>query len=142
MSLIAPCLRSVTRRHLAIDEVIALAVEGAVESVEWDEAHVPPGDREAADLAAKATAGAGVRIASYGTRFRVGVECVGEFDAALDSARLLGAPRIRVRAGGVAARHGTPAQVGAVVRDSRVVADRAADAGVEVLFAQEEGTVA
>jgi 3-dehydroshikimate dehydratase len=142
MSLIAPCLRSVTRRHLAIDEVVALAVAGAVESVEWDdETHVPPGDREAAVLAAKATAGVGLRVASYGSRFRVGAECVGEFDAALEGARLLGAPRIRVRAGGVAARRSTPCQWGLVVRDTRVVADRAADAGIEVVFAQEEGTV-
>jgi sugar phosphate isomerase/epimerase len=143
MSLIAPCLCSVTRRHLTIDAVIALAVGGAVESVEWnDETHVPPGDREAAELAAKATAAAGLRIASYGSRFRVGAECVAEFDPALDSARFLGAPRIRVRAGGVSARRSTPAQWDAVVRDARLVADRAADVRVEVVFAQEEGTLA
>jgi sugar phosphate isomerase/epimerase len=123
--------------------VLALAVAGAVESVEWnDEAHVPPGDQETAELAAKATASAGLRVASYGSGFRVGAECVAEFDPALDTARVLGAPRIRVRAGGVAVHRGAPARWDAVVRDARLVADRAAAVGVEVVFAQEEGTLA
>lgn len=141
--MIAPCLCSVTRRHLAVEAVLALAVEAGVDCVEWsDEPHVPPGDRFAAEHAAKSTAAAGLRVASYGSRFRAGVDCPVEFDRALVSARVLDAPRIRVRAGAVAARNSTSAQWAAVVRDARTIVDRAADAGVEVVFAREEGTLA
>ncbi|MEO6085091.1 MAG: xylose isomerase [Umezawaea sp.] len=132
-----------TRRHLAVDAVLALAVEAGVDCVEWcDEPHVPPGDRYAAEHAAKSTAAAGLRVASYGSRYRVGAECLVGFDAVLDAARTHGAPRVRVRAGAVAARNSTPDQWAAVVRDARIVVNRAADVGVEVVFAWEEGTLA
>jgi 3-dehydroshikimate dehydratase len=135
-------LCSVTLRALAIDDVVAIAAAAGLEGIEWGaDVHVAPGDLGAAEAARAATETAGLRVASYGSYYRAGHDDPADFAPILDSARALGAPRIRVWAGITASADATPVQRTAVVSGAREAADRAAAARIEVAFEFHGGTL-
>jgi 3-dehydroshikimate dehydratase len=135
-------LCSVTLRALPVDDVVAIAAGAGLEGIEWGaDVHVPPGDMAAAAAARAATAAAGLRVASYGSYYRAGADDPAGFAAVLDSARALGAPRIRVWAGDVASADASPAARAAVTVAARDAADRAAAANLEVAFEFHGGTL-
>ena len=95
---IRPGLCSVTLRESSVDEVIALAVDAGLESIEWGgDVHVPPGDTDTAKSVGERTRAAGLEVASLGSYYRC--DGAGDFPSVLSSAAALGAPRIRVWAG-------------------------------------------
>ena len=69
---------------LTADEVIALLAECGLKAVEWSEnVHVQPDDPDGAALLRQKTEAAGLRVAAYGSYFRLGenagaVQCKGE----------------------------------------------------------------
>lgn len=143
LPLVAPGLCSVTLRRLPVDSVVELAETATLSGIEWSsDAHVFQGDVAVAKRAAKATSDAGLRVASYGSCFRTGVQEVADFNPVLDSARALGAPRIRIWAGDTGSSQSTAEQRRAVVATTRAVAERAADVGVELAFETRNGTLA
>ena len=92
-------LVSVTFRKKSIDEIAAIAREAGLQAIEWGgDVHVPPTDPAAAAAAVKACADNGLTISAYGSYHR----CKDEEDFApiLETAVRLGAPVIRVWAGG------------------------------------------
>lgn len=102
--MIRPGLCSVTFRELDAPAVVEHAAAAGLECIEWaGDAHVPPGDAEAATRIRELTERAGLAVASYGSylRFEGDDEEVirAEGEAVLTSAHALGAPRIRVWAG-------------------------------------------
>jgi 3-dehydroshikimate dehydratase len=127
-------LCSVTLRALPVGDVVAVAAGAGLECIEWGgDVHVPAGDLEAARAARDATAGAGLRVASYGSYYR----CDGNFAPVFESARALGAPRIRIWAGEVPSSEATPAHRAAVAGAAREAASR----GIEVAFEFHGGTL-
>jgi len=140
--LVEPGLCSVTLRRLTVDSVVELAATATLSSIEWgSDVHVPVGDLAAAKRAARATSDAGLRVAAYGSCFRPGVQDVVDFIPVLDSARTLGAPRIRIWAGDTGSAESTAEQHRAVVATTRAVAEQAADAGIELAFETRPGTL-
>ena len=93
-------LTSITFRHLSVAEVIVTAKKAQFEGIEWgSDVHVPEGDLEKAREVRQQTEAAGLAISSYGSYFRADREA-GDFTPFLESAAALGAPMIRVWAGG------------------------------------------
>jgi sugar phosphate isomerase/epimerase len=136
-------LCSVTLRALAAGEVIRVAAAAGLDGIEWGaDIHVPPGDLATAASVRAATTAAGLRVASYGSYFRAGRDSAGAFGAVLDSARALGAPRIRIWAGATASADATPSERAAVAAGARDAVDRAAAAGLDVAFEFHRGTLA
>jgi 3-dehydroshikimate dehydratase len=135
-------LCSVTLRALAIRDVVEVTAAAGLESIEWGaDVHVPAGDLEAAESARTATAAAGLRVASYGSYYRAGSDDPAGFAAVLDSARALGAPRIRIWAGDRSSIDATPADRARVALAAREAADRAAGDGIEVAFEFHGGSL-
>jgi xylose isomerase-like TIM barrel protein len=135
-------LCSVTLRALTVDQVVELTAAAGLDGIEWGaDVHVAPGDLRAAGGARSATEAAGLRVASYGSYHRAGEDDPAGFAAVLDSARALGAPRIRIWAGAMPSAAMAPAQRVAVAIAARDAAERAAADGIEVAFEFHGGTL-
>jgi hypothetical protein len=73
-------------------------------------------------------------VAAYGSYFRAGQDDPADFAAVLSAAAALGAPRIRIWAGGTGSATATAEQRRAVVQGSRHAVALADDAGIQVAF--------
>jgi len=97
-----PGLASITFRQLSPREIVALAAEAGLASIEWSgEVHVPHGDLSRAREARQLTLDHGLRVAAYGSCYRAGeIEAArASFAAVLDTAKALGASTLRVWSG-------------------------------------------
>ncbi len=142
--MIAPGLVSITFRKKSPAEIVELVRRAGLTAIEWGgDVHAPHGDTARAAKVARWTRDAGLRVACYGSYYRCGVsEGAGlSFDAVLDSALALGAPRIRVWAGKRASAAADAAAWNAVIGDARRIADRAAAAGLTVAFEYHANTL-
>jgi 3-dehydroshikimate dehydratase len=128
-------LVSITFRKLVPREIVHLVAQAGLVGVEWGgDVHVPHGDLRQARLVRRMTQEAGLRIAAYGSYYRVGVEGTGPFEPILDTAVELGAPLIRVWAGDrPSAGAGAPFRA-RVVRETRRAADMAAGVGIAIAY--------
>ena len=64
---------SVTFRDRSAEDVIRLAVENGLEAIEWSEnAHVQADDPQGAAELREATEAAGLKVAAYGSYYRLG----------------------------------------------------------------------
>jgi 3-dehydroshikimate dehydratase len=136
---------SVTLRAEAPGAVIERAVAAGLDSIEWgSDVHLPAGDLDLAEAMGRRTREAGLTVCSYGSYvgFPWARGVPERFDAVLETAQALGAPRIRVWAG----PHGSEAaDVDARTRatdDLREMVALAAAAGVEVAVEFHGGTLA
>lgn len=95
-------LCSVTFRSLPVPEVLRVSAGAGLDCIEWGaDVHAPPADQAALAEVRARTQDAGLRVASYGAYWRAGVNPVDELRPVLDAAAVLGAPRVRVWAGGL-----------------------------------------
>lgn len=95
-------LVSVTFRKLSPAEIVALVKKAGQEGIEWGgDVHVPPTDLARAREVREMTEDAGLKVACYGSYYRLGDESPvgGAFEQVLAAAVTLGAPVIRVWAG-------------------------------------------
>ena len=121
-------LMSVTFRQLNIEEVIATATSAGVTALSWTgDAHVPPGDTGAIDLARNASEAAGLRLEGYGAYWRAQDDDVEPW---LDTAASLGASRVRIWAGGQGSADVTEADRAGVTDRIARAADQAAERGL------------
>jgi 3-dehydroshikimate dehydratase len=128
-------LVSITFRKLSPQEIVDLVVQAGLAGVEWGgDVHVPHGDLRQARLVRRMTQEAGLRIAAYGSYYRVGAEGAGPFEPILDTAVELGAPLIRVWAGDRASADADAQFRARVVRESRRAADLAAGVGIAIAY--------
>lgn len=135
-------LVSVTFRQLAPRRIVDLAAQAGLEGIEWGgDVHVPHGDMGRAAEVAAMTADAGLRVASYGSYYRVGNETSLRFETVLETARALGAPSIRVWAGDLGSAQADAAYWDAVAGETRRAADLAAAAGLRLSFEFHGGTL-
>jgi 3-dehydroshikimate dehydratase len=135
-------LCSVTLRQLPAGQVAGIAADAGLTCVEWGaDVHVPPGNTKTAADVRAACGDHGLRIASYGSYFRPGRDDEADFAPVLASAMALGAPRIRIWAGGTGSAAATPDQRRAVATATREAAKNAADQGIELAFEFHGGTL-
>ncbi len=128
-------LVSVTFRALVPREIVDLVRKAGLEGIEWGgDIHVPHGDLQRAQEVREMTLEAGLRVASYGSYYRVGHEEPVPFGVVLETALALGAPTVRVWAGKCGSAEADAAYREQVARDSRRIAELAAQAGVVVAY--------
>jgi sugar phosphate isomerase/epimerase len=122
---ILPGLVSVTFRRLTPEQIVRLAAEANLLSIEWGgDIHVPPGDREAAAAARRLCATAGIVTSAYGSYYRAG--SAADFHPILDIALELETNLIRVWAGNIASHDATADQRRAAIEDLMRICDAAA----------------
>ncbi|WP_233160300.1 sugar phosphate isomerase/epimerase [Pseudonocardia sp. MH-G8] len=115
-------------------DVVGLAAGAGLEVLEWaGDVHVPADDLAAAADAQAATVDHGLRVGTYGTYYKAGVDDPDAVPALVRTARELGAPRLRVWAGTVGSDDTPVLQRAAVVEALRECVDRAGEAGLGVV---------
>ncbi|WP_326769612.1 sugar phosphate isomerase/epimerase [Streptomyces sp. NBC_01591] len=128
-----PGLCSVTFRRLPAAEVARRAADAGLEAVEWGaDVHAPPTEPDTVRAAREASGRYGLTCCSYGSYFRATQGELAEFPAIAQAAVLLGAPRVRVWAGGVGSSAVTPQERSGTVTCLREAARIAADHGLEL----------
>ncbi len=126
---------------LTVDEILALCQECHLSAIEWSEnAHVMPNDPEGARLLGEKTRSAGLRIAAYGSYYRLGMQA-DVFRASLVSAKALGAPIIRVWAGTTGSQETPEDTRDSWTREARTIAQIAAQEKIRVAFEWHKGTL-
>lgn len=122
-------LVSISFRQHSVEEVARAARNAGLEAIEWGgDVHVPHGDREAARRAAEVSRECGLSIAHYGSYYRIGYSDPELFSGVLESAKILGAPIIRVWAGqGIHPDTLSESDYWRIVEDARRISDMAGD---------------
>ena len=96
-----PGLLSVTFRKRSADAVIALAADAGLSAIEWGgDVHVPHGDLATAAEVKRRCDDRGLAVSAYGSYLRAGEAGGPSVEAVMDTAVALGAPTVRVWAGG------------------------------------------
>ena len=129
---------------LTADDVIALLSDCGLQAVEWSEnVHVFPGDPEGAASLRKRTEAAGLRVAAYGSYYRLGEnENPGQaFQQSLVSAEALGAPVIRVWAGTKASAEVGEMERCCLTQEAALIADMAMRKRIKVAFEWHKNTL-
>lgn len=135
-------LVSVTFRKLAPHEIVDLVVQAGLEGIEWGgDVHVPHGQTSVAREVRRMTEEAGLRVAAYGSYYRVGHEEPVPFEVVLETAVALGAPTVRVWAGNIGSDKADSAYRERVAQESRRIAALAAAAGVGVAYEYHRNTL-
>jgi 3-dehydroshikimate dehydratase len=130
-------LVSITFRKLTSPEIIHLVRKSGLKSIEWGgDVHVPHGNLSAAREVRKRTDDAGLSVAAYGSYYRVGKSEKDQapFEDVLMTASELKAPTIRVWAGTAGSAETDAATRTRIVRETRRIADLAAEAGITISF--------
>ncbi|MEI6085887.1 MAG: sugar phosphate isomerase/epimerase [Verrucomicrobiota bacterium] len=137
--MISPGLVSVSFRKLSPTEIIALVKQAGLAGIEWGgDIHVPHGDVARAKDVRQQTLDAGLAVLAYGSYYRLDGQ---NFEAVLASAVALGAPTIRVWAGGLGSAQATAEQRAAVIADSQRIGDLAAKAGIKIAYEFHSNTL-
>lgn len=134
-------LTSVTFRKLPAERIISLCAEAALQTIEWGgDIHVLPGDTERAAEIAQKTQDAGLKVSSYGSYYRVGIDPVGDFETVLATAKALGAPLIRVWCGNKGSAETTEQEAAAYINQLRQMCELAWKQNVFVACEYHNGT--
>ncbi|MES9589823.1 sugar phosphate isomerase/epimerase family protein [Streptomyces sp. NPDC088190] len=137
-----PGICSVTFRRLPAAEVARLAADAGLEAVEWGaDVHAPPGDPDTVRAAREASDRHGLICCSYGSYFRAAPGETAGFPGIARAAALLGAPRVRVWAGGAGSDAATPRERSGTAAGLREAARIAADHGLELALEFHGGTL-
>ena len=142
--MIRPGLCSVTFREFAVEDVVHHAAAAGLEGIEWaGDAHVPPGDLDAATHALTLTEAAGLVVTSYGSYLSFtgsDAEVHAQGGAVIAAARALGVPRVRVWATRTGSAETSAEERARTVDRIQRFADRAAEHGLEVGLEFHGGT--
>ncbi|MBR1585762.1 MAG: sugar phosphate isomerase/epimerase [Clostridia bacterium] len=125
-------------------QVIELLTDCRLQAVEWSEnVHVEAGDPKGAAELKKQTEAAGLRVAAYGSYFRLGEnELPGQaFQRSLLSAEALGAPVIRIWGGVQASADVDEWRRCCLTQEAALVADLAARRGIKVALEWHKNTL-
>jgi len=145
MSQLISGLVSITFRALSPQQVIDLVVQAKLRQIEWGgDIHVPHGDLARAKEVHQRTGDAGLSIAAYGSYYRLGEsDAKGlPFERVLETAVALGAPAIRVWAGGKGSRDASATERSDTIADAIRIVRLAEDAGVSICLEYHDGTLA
>ena len=126
-------LVSISFRKQTVETLVAECVKNKIKAIEWGgDVHVPHGDLEKAAYVAGLMAKNHLVTASYGSYYRAGMPDQVDFAKVAATAKVLGAPTIRVWAGGKASAEATDDDRKAVVEDLKRCCQLAAEAGLTV----------
>ena len=142
--MLIPGLVSITFRSLGPEEIIRLAVQAGVQSIEWGgDVHAPAGEINRAREIGRWTREAGLMVSAYGSYYRLGDggKDAAPFERVLASAAALAAPTIRVWAGGKGSVDCSSQERRAIIDDALRVADIARRAGITVSLEYHSGTL-
>lgn len=135
-------LVSVSFRQLSVDQLIAIAAEAGLDSIEWGgDVHVPPGDIPLARSAGERTRAAGLTVACYGSYYRLTDAEAGMAQQVVDTAEAMGAPLIRVWAGNSGSTNASAALRAEICRNAQHIAGLAAEKGIDIAFEFHGGTL-
>lgn len=135
-------LCSVTFRRLPASEVARCAADAGLEVVEWGaDVHAPPGNPGTVRAVREVSDRYGLACCSYGSYFRATPGELAEFPAVARSAVLLGAPRVRVWAGGTGSEATPSDERRTTVARLREAGRIAADHGLELATEFHQGTL-
>lgn len=127
-------LVSVTFRKLSVPEIVDLCVQTKLEGIEWGgDVHVPAGDIQRAKETRKLTLENGLKVAAYGSYYRLGTQAA-PFEPVLETAQALGAPTIRVWAGTIDSQDANELYWESVIYEGKQIADLAATAGISISY--------
>lgn len=133
-------LVSVSFRSLSPDAVIDLTKLAGLGSIEWGgDVHVPPENLANARAVGDKTRAAGLKVACYGSYYRLTDEESGMAEKIIAAAKALSAPLIRVWAGKLPSAEATEDYRAMVVRNAQALADMAAD--IDIAFEYHGGTL-
>ncbi len=139
--MLEPGLVSVSFRQATPETILTAAAKAGLRCIEWGgDVHVPPGDPERAQRVRQLTVDAGLRISSYGSYFRIGVNPVADFPAILETATTLGAPIVRLWAYDRLLPAEDP-QWSRVVKEAAEIAKMAAEAKIQICLECHNGTL-
>ncbi len=142
--MIIPGMVSATFRGEPVEEIIALCKEAGLEAVEWSEnAHVQPGDPVGADALYEKTREAGLRVAAYGSYYKLGQNEHPEtaFMASVQSAAALRAPLIRIWAGTLASAAVDRQERTRLADEARRICTIAGEYGIKVAMEWHKNTL-
>ena len=135
-------LVSVSFRHLSVDQVIAIAAEAGLNSIEWGgDIHVPPGNIPLAHAVGERTRAAGLSVACYGSYYQLTDAESGMAQQVVDTAEVMGAPLIRVWAGNSGSMQSSAALRRDICRNAQHIAGLAAEKGIDIAFEFHGGTL-
>lgn len=135
-------LVSVSFRALTPDNIISLAAESGLNAIEWGgDVHVPAGDIAGARRVGEATRAAGLSVACYGSYYRLTDAQTGMAQRVTETAQALGAPMIRVWAGEKGSAQATERDWDEICRNAGLLADLAAQHGIDVVLEWHGGTL-
>lgn len=136
-------LVSVTFRTLAATEIVRIAASSYVDAIEWSgETHAPAGKVKTAQKVGQITRESGLKVAAYGSYYRVGCESTTmPFSAVLDTAVALGAPVIRVFAGDMGSKVAREHVFRKVTTETQRIADLAKPLGISIAFEFQANTL-
>lgn len=133
-------LCSVTFRDKNVEEIIALAKEADLEVIEWgNDSHVPEAAIEQAENVRRLMDKAGLRSNSYGTYYRLG--SFENFEAFIETAKVLGATVLRVWAGEMGSAEIDAAAREKIVADAKRIDDLAGRDGLTVSLEYHANTL-
>lgn len=128
-------LVSVTFRGLSVEEVISAAKQAGLTGIEWGgDIHVPPGNQAHAAHVRALTEAAGLKVFAYGSYYRPGEDSAEAFHPVLETAIALGAPSIRVWAGGKWTHEADDAYIARVVQVTQEICDLAVAHGIQICY--------
>ncbi len=135
-------LCSITFRKLSVGEIIKLVQKASLDGIEWGgDIHVPHGNLKTARKVTENCRDAGVEISSYGSYYRGGEEGTLSFREVAETAKVLGAPMIRVWAGKLGSSVANGADRGKVVDDLIKCAETASELKVQIGLEKHGGTL-
>lgn len=142
--MIIPGIVSATFREKEPQRIIELSVRAGLKGIEWSEnSHVMPGDPAGAEELRERTVAAGLKVAAYGSYYRLGQNAEPEkvFRESLVSAAALQAPLIRVWAGTKPSEEVTEQQRQALAKEAALIGRMAAEEGIKIAFEWHKDTL-
>lgn len=136
-------LVSITFRPLPPEEIIRLAAQNGLETIEWGgDIHVPPHDLENARKVGESTRAAGLSCVSYGSYYRLcGEHNPVPMEQEAACAKALGAANLRVWAGPCGSADCSPELFSACAEEAARLAELCASLGMTLSFEYHQNTL-
>ncbi len=133
---------SVSFRPNSVEEIIEAAKGANLDVIEWGgDVHSPAGDVETAKRIKTLSDASGIKLLTYGSYFRIGVNPSADFAGVIESAVALGVDIIRVWGYKRTFTEYSSEEWQTVVNEGRAVAKMAEAAGMKVCLECHNGTV-
>ncbi len=142
--MILPGAASVTFRDKTPQEVINLARQAGLSGIEWGgDIHVPSGELKQAAKIGNLTRVSGLQVSAYGSYYVVGKskEEGIRFIDVLTTAKMLGAPMIRIWAGNKSSRNASQSYRRKILDETRAIADEAGRQDLVLAFEFHDDTL-